>query len=104
MPKVKPKKKTWTIVFLNREGMPIPFERLGEVVDHFVDVSYERQLLQELQDAMRNVGGEHGAPSKAYAVGVWEGDIAKGRFTLATLEKHRPKFYVYEGGSTTVVT
>ena len=97
--KARPKQEWFTVAFLSREGMAIPFERLGKIVFVLHDKNYERMLIQEIEDAMRQVGGEFGAPAQTYATGIWPGKISK-----ADLEAVRPRFYVHEGGHTSVVT
>ena len=114
MPTKKQKRpgSQWTVVFLNREGFPMPIQKLDRQgrpmggVDRFLtDNNTERGLLNEVEAIMLEVGRgkseKVGLSSDVYVAGVWAGKHENFPHFIETI---RPRFYVYEGGQTHIVT
>lgn len=97
----------WTLVFINREGQPLMFNaKPGWTERGPVDwcsheqgpekdvVAFVEALMKQRTELSRL------PPLHTYAAGIWAGKL-RDKSDLSTI---RPRFYVYEGGQTHVVT
>lgn len=89
---------TWTVVFLNREGIMLRVEPGARRAIRQTAES-EAEITREVEDLMKVHEKEDvGLPGSTYAAFIMKGDVHD-----AELEATKPKFIVYEGGRTSVV-
>ncbi len=93
-----PKKSWWTLVALNREGLPVS---PGGQFNNFVQVHKSEKVVTEDIENMWKLQHEL-MPSDVYVIGIWPGQLSS-RHGREEIERIKPKFYVYEGGNTHVV-
>lgn len=98
----------WTVVFMNREGQPLLFNAKpgwtdrGDVDWYTHENGPETNIVKFIEHLMKGRATELSRlpPVGTHAAGIWAGEIKN----KSDLEKIRPRFYVYEGGQTHVVT
>lgn len=98
------RKSNWTLAFLDREGRPVAIELYENPRDRHLtskkflhETATELAVVNEVEDLMR----ERVNMGSVYVVGIWAGHLTD---FPQFIEKVRPRFYVYEGGNTHVVT
>jgi hypothetical protein len=96
----------WTVVFMNREGLPLMFNakpgwtERGPVDWCTYEQGPEKDVVNFFEYLMKSrTELSRLPPLHTYAAGIWPGKLRD----KSDLETVRPRFYVYEGGNTHVV-
>ena len=93
---------TWTVAFLNREGTLLRIQPGNRPAIR--QTGTEQEITREVEDVMRAGSWDDvGLPGSTYAAFVMKGDVYDNEVE-SKVESTKPKFIVYEGGHTTVVT